>query len=89
MNKPTALGAGAMREGRQAATSPAMTLLARVGYAAKGLVYLIIGGLAAKVALGEGRSTTDRNGALRAIHEQPFGQFLLAVIAVGLVGYAL
>src|SRR5579872_514931 len=93
MNKPAALGAGAIRnasrEGREAATSPAMTLLARVGYAAKGIVYLIIGGLSAKVALGEGGSATDRNGALRAIHEQPFGRFLLAIVAIGLVGYAL
>lgn len=77
------------REGRKAATSPEMTLLARVGYAAKGSVYLIIGGLSAKVALGDGGSTTDRNGALRAIYEQPFGKFLLVVVTIGLVGYAL
>jgi hypothetical protein len=77
------------REGREAASSPEMTLLARAGYAAKGIVYLIVGALAAKVALGDGGSTTDRNGALRAIYEQPFGKFLLAIVAVGLVGYAL
>lgn len=91
MNKPTAPAVGTMRkatrEGREAATSPAMTLLARVGYTAKGVVYLIIGGLSARVALGEGGSATDRNGALRAIHEQPFGRFLLAIVAIGLVGY--
>lgn len=79
----------AEREGEQLATSPAMTWLARAGYAAKGVVYLIIGGLSARVAIGDGGSTTDRNGALRAIHEQPFGRFLLAAVAVGLVGYAL
>lgn len=75
-------------EGQQAATSPGMAILARVGYASKGTVYLIIGGLSAKVSLGEGGSTTDRNGALRAIYEQPFGKLLLAVVAVGLFGYA-
>lgn len=93
MNDSTTRGAGAMREakreGKQAAYSPAMRLLARLGYAAKGIVYLIVGGLAAKVALGEGGKTTDRNGALRAIHEQPFGKVLLAIVAIGLVGYAL
>ncbi len=78
------------RESRQAAASPVMVFLARAGYAAKGIVYLIIGGLAAKVALGAGGgSTTDRNGALRAIYEEPFGKFLLAIVAIGLVGYAL
>lgn len=93
MTQSTIPAAGAMRdvkrEGRQAATSPEMTLLARVGYAAKGIVYLIIGLLAAKVAIGDSGSTTDRNGALRAIYEQPFGKFLLAIVTVGLVGYAL
>lgn len=93
MTESTLPGAGALRnakqEGHEAATSREMTLLARVGYVAKGTVYLIIGGLAAKVALGEGGSTTDRNGALRAIHEQPFGRFLLAIVTIGLVGYAL
>jgi Domain of Unknown Function (DUF1206) len=93
MTKSTRRGAGVMREvkheGRQAATSSGMTLVARLGYAAKGVVYLIIGALAAKVALGEGGGTTDRNGALRAIYEQPFGKFLLAIVAVGLVCYAL
>jgi len=52
------------------------------------VVYLIIGALAAKVALGEGGATTDRNGALRAIYEQPFGKLLLVIVALGLVGYA-
>ena len=79
----------AQREGREAANSPAMSLLARAGYVTKGVVYLIVGGLSARVALGDGGSTTDRNGALRAIHEQPFGRFLLVVVAVGLIAFAL
>src|SRR5579872_6550065 len=93
MAESTSPRAAAMQDvkhvGREAAASPEMTLLARTGYAAKGIVYLIVGALAGKVALGEGGSTTDRNGALRAIYEQPFGKILLAIVAVGLVGYAL
>lgn len=80
---------GAKRGAREAATSPVMAFLARAGYATKGVVYLIIGGLATKVAIGDGGTTTDRNGALRAIYQQPFGKFLLAVVTIGLLGYAL
>ena len=74
---------------RDAAGNPVTTGLARAGYAAKGLVYVIIGGLAAKAAIGDGGATTDREGALKAIYEQPFGKILLALVAIGLIGYAL
>src|SRR5438445_3749610 len=76
-------------ESRGATTSPFMTGLARLGYAVKGIVYLIIGGLAAKLASGQGGAATDQRGALQTIYEQPFGKFLLAVVAIGLLGFAL
>jgi hypothetical protein len=79
----------AQRTANRAASSRGMTMLARLGYAAKGLVYLIIGGLAAKLAIGQGGSTTDQKGALQTIYEQPFGKFLLAVVAIGLLGFAI
>jgi hypothetical protein len=52
-------------------------------------VYLIIGGLALQAALGRGGQTTDSGGALRTILQQPYGWTLLAVVGVGLAGYAL
>lgn len=64
-------------------------MLARLGYAAKGVVYLIIGGLAAKLADGKGGAATDQKGALQTIYDQPFGRFLLAVVAIGLIAFAL
>ncbi len=74
---------------RRAATNPWVTRYARFGYAAKGVVWGIIGALAAKTALGRGGATADRNSAIQAIYQQPFGKFLLAVVTIGLFGYAL
>src|SRR4029079_10447068 len=76
------------REGVVAA-SPWIEGLGRFGYAAKGLVYLIVGWLAVQAALGQGGTTTDQRGALAPIASAPFGASLLVVVAVGLVGYAL
>jgi hypothetical protein len=61
-----------------------MEKLARWGYAAKGMVYFIIGLLAAQAAFTTGGKTTDSEGALVELLRQPFGKFLLGAIAVGL-----
>ena len=66
-----------------------METLARFGYVAKGFVYAAIGVLALLAAFSAGGKTTDTSGALQTIANQPFGQILLALIAVGLVGYAI
>lgn len=58
----------------------------RLGYAAKGTVYIVMGVLATKAALGVGQ-TTDTRGALRAIGEAPFGKLALWIILIGLFGY--
>jgi hypothetical protein len=72
------------------ARSPWLERLARAGYAAKGMVYLLIGGLAALAALrSPGGATTDRSGAMKEIALQPYGWALLGLLAVGLVGYAI
>lgn len=80
----------AKRLAKKAATSPGMQALARFGYAAKGLVYLLIGVLAARLAAGSpSGQTPDRNGALHLIAGEPFGKVLLGIITLGLFGYAL
>lgn len=63
--------------------------LGRLGYAAKGIVYAIVGVLAAQAAIGAGGETTDTQGALSRIIEAPFGRVLLGLTAVGLLGYAI
>ena len=62
---------------------------ARIGYLVKGLVYLMIGGLAFQFALGVGGGTVGPSGALASLLRQPLGQILLSATAVGLFGYAL
>lgn len=76
-------------KGRAAAEHPAFQMLARLGYAAKGLVYLIIGCLAFATAIHVGGATTDPQGALLAVYQHPFGKFLLIVVMIGFIGYAL
>ncbi len=63
--------------------------LARVGYAARGLVYVAVGVIAARGAFRAGIQATGSEGALRTILRQPLGMVLLGVVAVGLLGYAL
>lgn len=67
----------------------AIILLARAGYGARGIVYLLVGGLAALTAFGQGGQTTDSRGALQRLMVAPWGDVLLAVMVVGLLGFAL
>lgn len=69
--------------------APWVERLARIGYAAKALLYITVGYLAAQAALGEGGRVTDTHGALNVVHQGAFGRGLLLAIAAGLTGYAL
>ena len=63
--------------------------IARAGFAAKGIVYLILGTLVTQAAFGAGGRITDMRGALRELLGAPYGRPMLALLAMGLVGYAL
>ena len=71
-----------------APAAPWIERLARVGFAAKALLYCIVGGLAFRAALSDGGATTGSQGALASLVRHPYGAPLLVVIAVGLFGYA-
>jgi hypothetical protein len=62
--------------------------VARVGYVAKGLVFLLVGGLAIAAAVGRGGMATDPSGALAAVAGTPMGRAALAFVALGLVAHA-
>jgi len=62
--------------------------LARAGFAARGLVYLLIGGFAVLAAFDRS-DVKGSEGALTTILSQPFGKVLLWLAIIGLVGFAL
>lgn len=82
------IGYEAKRTYKAARQSGFLEGLTRIGFAAKGVVYFIIGILALMAAFNEGGETTDKKGVITRIAAQPFGEFALAVIAVGLLAYA-
>src|SRR5690606_21317804 len=73
----------AVRAGR----SDALEILARVGYAASGLMHLLIAWIAVQVALGES-GEADEAGALQQLSGTPVGGVLLWVMAGALVALA-
>lgn len=68
--------------------SRAVEVLARLGLASRGLVWLVLGFLAGTLALG-GSAQADQAGALRTLKDTAFGGPLLAVLGLGFAGYAL
>jgi hypothetical protein len=67
--------------------APWVARLARIGYAAKALLYMTVGYLAAEAALGHGGTVTDTQGALRVVHRSS-GWVPVLLLAAGLLGYA-
>lgn len=78
---------GQIEQAARAAGRPWVEPLARFGYAARGVVYAFIGVLAVQAAFFGRGETTGPQGAIQKIAEQ--SKLLLALIAIGLAGYAL
>jgi hypothetical protein len=71
------------------AQGPAVDASARAGFAARGVLYTLVGVLAARLALGDTSEDASQQGAMTEVAAQPFGSVLLGALAVGLAGYAL
>lgn len=67
--------------------SPSVEWLGRLGYGAKGIVYTMVGVLAAMRVAGSGGELTGTTGALTQLRQEPYGAAMLVVIALGLVAY--
>lgn len=65
-----------------------MERMGRVAIATQGVLYVVVGLLAAKVAGGDRNADASQRGALRAVAHQPYGRALLLVLTVGLASYA-
>lgn len=59
--------------------------LARAGYGARGIVFLMVAGLALFSSLAGGKA--DTKSALETILQQPFGRVWIALIGIGLAGF--
>jgi hypothetical protein len=62
---------------QRAARSTALRRLAQLGFAGYGLLHLLVAWLALERATG-------LDGALRAVAAEPYGQWVLTVVAAGL-----
>lgn len=83
------MNTSALKPVRAAASSGAFERLSRGGYIARGMIYILIGVLAAQLARGVGGDQPSQEGAMHAIARQPFGVVLLSVLAVGLAAYTM
>jgi hypothetical protein len=64
--------------------------LARLGYAALGVVYCLMGTLTAMAAFGfRGGEQADQKDSFRFLLRQPGGKVLLGAVALGLIGYVI
>ena len=73
----------------RAAASPWPERFARLGLAARGVLFIVIGILALRVAFGHYEDQASQSGALQQIASQPGGQILVWIVAIGLIGYSL
>ncbi|MGB8947275.1 MAG: DUF1206 domain-containing protein [Streptomyces sp.] len=89
MTRGTAAARG-RGQARRAANSTAVAAGARAGFVARGIIYILIGALSLRIAFSDGGGKqADRGGAVAEIAGKPFGEALLWLLGVALVGMAL
>ena len=70
-------------------SSEATLWIARIGYAARGVVYALVGILIVWAVVHGGTASPSSRGALEALLEAPLGRPALYLVALGLVCYSL
>lgn len=74
---------------KEAAFSPLMDRLTRLGYAVKGLLYVGIGLISIAGALGKSSTPADQLGAIGEFRKLPAAEPVLWLILIGLASYSL
>ena len=74
---------------RSAVDHPALEWLARAGFVMNGILHLLIGWIAIRIATGSGGEEASNSGALAEIASAPGGQALLWVGAIGFLALGL
>jgi hypothetical protein len=71
------------------AAAPVLDAVTRLGFMTKGVVTILVGVLALRYALRKGGEITGQEGAVESVLREPFGRWLLLLLAAGLAGYAI
>ncbi|MFH8610721.1 DUF1206 domain-containing protein [Streptomyces sp. NPDC018029] len=89
MRLPSAARRGKSKA-RRAAKGRGVAAVARAGFIGRGVLYLLVGALALRIAFSDGGGRqADRGGALAELAEKPFGNVLLWLLGIALAGMAL
>ena len=78
----------ARRQATRVASSRPLEVLTRIGFVGYGLFHLLVAWLAVQLVIGHQPGETSQSGAFATLARQPFGRFLLIVVAIGLVAMA-
>ena len=81
-------GAEVQGAARRVNDSPAARVLARLGYAASGVLHILLGIIAVRVAWFHAPTPADQSGAFGTLAQNPLGRAALWVLAVGFAGLA-
>lgn len=74
---------------RRAGDHPALETAARVGYAVNGVLHIVIGAIALRLAFGSKGTSADQSGALGSMADNALGLLTLWVAVVAWLGLAL
>jgi hypothetical protein len=86
---PSVTSARVSANARRASDSRPAQIMARIGLAARGVIYILIGWVAILVALGKTTQETDQRGALQLLSGKPYGLVSLWLLCIGFAAYAL